>query len=67
MRPTVHKNQVHCPGVGHLWVCSSLISAALPVCRGKLRRLLADCSTVGLYYVTITWQRIFTCSLQITR
>jgi len=28
--------------------------------------LSADCSTVGLYFVTITWQRIFTCSLQVT-
>ena len=33
-------------------VCSS-------ACRGRLRNLLADCSTVGLYGVTITWQRIF--------
>ena len=36
------------------------------VCRGKLRNLRADCSTVGLYFVTITWQRIFTCSHQVT-
>jgi len=27
----------------------------LPVCRGKLRNLRADCSTVWLYCVTITW------------
>jgi len=25
------------------------------VCRGRLRNLRADCSTVGLYCVTITW------------
>jgi len=25
--------------------------------------LRADCSTAGFYCVTITWQRIFTCSL----
>ena len=45
------------------WVCSSLMSAALPVCRGKLRNLRADCSTAGFYCVTRTWQRIITCSL----
>jgi len=28
MTPTVHKNQVHCPGVVQGWVCSSLMSAA---------------------------------------
>jgi len=44
MTPTVHKNQVHCPGVAQLCVCSSLMSAALPVCRGKLPNVRADCS-----------------------
>ena len=29
------------------------------VCRGRLRNLRADCSTVGLYGGTITWQQIF--------
>ena len=48
MTPTVNKNQVHCPGVVQWWVCISLMSAALPVCRSKLRNLRADCSTVGL-------------------
>jgi len=66
MTLTVHKKQVHCPGVVQWWVCSSLMSAALPVCRDKLRKLRAYCSTVGLYCETITWQRIFTCSLQVT-
>jgi len=42
------------------------MSAALPVCKGKLRNLRADCSTFGLYCVTLSWQRILTCSLQIT-
>jgi len=28
-------------------------------CRGGLRKWRADCSTVGLYCVTITWQQIF--------
>jgi len=27
-------------------------------CRGGLRKSRADCSTVGLYCVTITWQQI---------
>jgi len=40
---TVHKNQIHCSGVVQWWVCSSLMSAALPVCRGKLRNFRADC------------------------
>jgi len=48
MTPTVHKNPVHCPGVVQWRVCSSLMSAALPVYRSKLRNLRADCSTVGL-------------------
>jgi len=30
------------------------------------RNLRTDFSTVGLYYVTITWQRILKCSLQVT-
>jgi len=66
MTPTMQKKQVHCPGVLQGWVCNSLMSAALPVCRGKLRNLRGDCSTVGLYCVTITWQWILTCSLQVT-
>jgi len=28
-------------------------------CRGTLPKLRADCFTVGLYCVTITWQQIF--------
>ena len=28
-------------------------------CRGRLRNLQKDCSTIGLYWVTITWQQIF--------
>ena len=66
MTLTMHKNQVYCPGVVQWWVCSSLISAALAVCRGKLRNLHTDCSTVWLYCITITWQQIFMCSLQVT-
>jgi len=44
-------------------LCSPLMSAALPVCRGKLGKLRADCFTVGLYWITITWERTFTCAL----
>jgi len=35
-------------------------------CRGRLRTLLADCSTDGLYCATITRQQIFERSLQAT-
>jgi len=35
-------------------------------CRNGLRKSRADCYTVGLYWVTITWQQIFKSSLDIT-
>jgi len=54
MKSTVHKNQVHCLGAVQWCVCSSLMSAALPVCRGKLRNLRADCSTTE--WTLIAWQ-----------
>jgi len=28
-------------------------------CKGRIRNLEADCSTIGLNFVTITWQQIF--------
>jgi len=34
-------------------------------CRGGLQNLRADCSTSGLYGVTIAWQQIFKCSLEV--
>jgi len=34
-------------------------------CTGGLRKLRADCSTVGLYCITITWQQIGRNSLYI--
>jgi len=34
--------------------------------RGRWSNLRAVCSTVGLYCITITWQQIFKCSLQVT-
>ena len=33
---------------------------------GKLPNVRADCFTVGVYHVIITWQQIFKCSLQVT-
>jgi len=35
-------------------------------CRGGLRKSRADCSTVGLYCVTIPWQQTCKSSLYIT-
>jgi len=35
-------------------------------CKGRIRNLGADFSTIGFYFVTITWQQIFRGSLQIT-
>jgi len=35
-------------------------------CRGWLQKSRADCSTDGLYCVTMTWQQIFKSSLYIT-
>jgi len=36
--------------------------ATLPVCGGRLRSVLADCTTVGFNCSTMTWQRICRCS-----
>ena len=36
------------------------------VCRGKLPNFRADCFTVGLYRVIMTWLQIFKCLLQVT-
>ena len=35
-------------------------------CNVMIRNVGADCSTIGLYFVTITWQQIFKGSLQVT-
>ena len=56
--------------VSQLW-CHTVISLQFTlvhsfVCRGGLRKSRADFSTVGLYYVTITWQQIYKGSLYIT-
>jgi len=43
------------------------MSASVPAeCRSRLRNLLTDFSTVGLYGVTITRQQILKSSLQVT-
>jgi len=34
--------------------------------QGQVAKLAADCFTVGLYRVIITWQQFFKCSLQVT-
>jgi len=51
-----------------LW-CHAVISLRFThvpsSCRGGLRNLRADCSTVGLYFVRIVWQQIFKGSLHI--
>ena len=62
---TLHKNQVHCSDVMQWWTCSPLMSAPI-ACRGRLQNLRAGRSTIGLYCVTIAWQRIFKCSLEVT-
>jgi len=41
------------------------MSAALPICRSKLWNLRADCSNAGLYWVTISFEHIFSCSVQV--
>jgi len=46
---------------GELSVHSSLLLCL----QGQVAKL-ADCFTVGFYCVTITWQQIFWCSLQVT-
>jgi len=35
-------------------------------CRGRLRKVPSDCSTVGISCIKITWQQIFKCSLHVT-
>ena len=39
--------------------------ATLPVSGGRLRSVLADCTTVGFNCSTMTWQRICKCSIQV--
>jgi len=34
--------------------------------KGRIRNLGVDCSTIGLYFVTITWQKFFKGPLQVT-
>jgi len=57
MALTLHKSQVHCSGVisDELAVHSCWLPRSF-ACRCRLRNLRADCSAIGLYCVTITWQ-----------
>ena len=45
---------------------AAIHSCPLFACRGGLRKSRADCSAVGLYCVTITWQQILKGSRYIT-
>jgi len=55
MTLALHNYRVHCSGVMQEWACISLRSALwLAEARCEV-----DCSTVGLYCVTITSQQIF--------
>ena len=56
---TLYKSQVHM-----LW-CHAVMSLQFTcvrpfACRGRLENCPADCSTIGLYCVRITWQQMFT-------
>jgi len=64
MALTLHKSQLHYSGVMQWRACSSLMST--PSFALTLRNLRAHCSTVVLCCVTITWQRFFKGSLQVT-
>ena len=35
-------------------------------CKGRIRNRGADCSTIGFYFLAITWQQIFKGSLEVT-
>jgi len=63
---TLLKSQVHWSGLNckQWWACSSLMSAFC--LQRQAANLRADCSTVGLYWLILTWQRIFKCLLQVT-
>ena len=63
MTPTLHMSQVHDSGVMLWWAKFTHIRSA--PCRGRLRNLLADCSILGLYCVTIGWQQILKGSYQV--
>ena len=58
----------HCTKVRFTAVvsCSDDLAVHSFACRGGLRKSRADCSTVGFYCVTITWQQICKGSLYIT-
>jgi len=63
----VHKNRftVLVLGNDEFAVHSCPLLFLSPEAGCDLRNLRGDSSTVGLYCITTTWQRIFTCSLQV--
>jgi len=58
MSRTLDKSQVHCSGVIQWWELA-IRSCPLICLQSRLRNLGEDCSAVGLYCVSITWQQIF--------
>jgi len=48
----------------HPWL--AVHSCPLLACRGRLRNSGANCSTIDLCCVTITWQQVFEDALQVT-
>jgi len=59
MTLTLQKSQVHCSGS---LACRDEFAVHLirfSACRGKLQNAGANCSTIGVCCVTITWQQIF--------
>jgi len=55
---------------GSLFCCDAVMSLQFAhvryfTCKGRLRSLRADCSTVSLYCVTITWPQTFKGSLEV--
>ena len=67
MTLTVHMSHVRCSGVmQHAVVNLHFIHVRSFVCRGRLWNLRVDCSTVGVYCVSIAWSQIFKNSLHVT-
>jgi len=58
MKLTLHQSQVHSCLLCHAVMSLQFTHVPSLACRGGLRKSRADCSTVGLYCVTITWHQI---------
>jgi len=64
MKLTLHKSQVH--SLCHAVMSLQFTHVSSFACRGVLRKSRVDCSTVGLYRVTIPWQQTCKSSRYIT-